>query len=324
MRNINSIAFTKKGKCLLEKMNSLMPENNFKLCPDDIELKEWIGLSFEKKQPIVFVCATGIAVRMITPFLKNKLEDPAVIVIDEAGNFVIPIVSGHVGGANELAVSLAKAINAVPVITTATDVNESFAIDSWAKDNSLYIENKDGIKAVSSKVLEGKAITLSIKDYPPTQNVDVIITDRPTDFDKEYAELVLKRRRYVLGIGCKKGKSADDIQCLIDKVFESLGINYSDVYAIATIDIKENEPGIQDISVKNRIPVLSFTPNMLKSVQGEFSSSEFVNNTVGVDNVCERAAVLGAGSMARLILNRQASCGVTIAVAKRFLGAEDN
>ena len=139
---------------------------------------------------------------------------------------MIPILSGHVGGANELAVSLAEKIGAKPVITTATDIHNQFAIDMFAKKNGLTIVNKDGIAKVSSKVLSGKHITMSIEqghfekngklpreielvEYPPLQKVDVVISSENKEFD---TMLLLGPKEYAGGIGCKKGKEADKIE----------------------------------------------------------------------------------------------------------------
>ena len=119
--------------CASEKVNG---ENVLKI---DQSIYEWSEERFKDKTPIVFVSAMGIAVRAIAPSVKNKLEDIPVIVIDEKGEYVIPVLSGHVGGANEIAKNIADAINAKAVITTATDINNAFAIDMFAKKNNLWI-----------------------------------------------------------------------------------------------------------------------------------------------------------------------------------------
>ena len=140
-------------------------------------IAEWTKDSFQPGNALIFVGAIGIAVRAITGLPKDKLSDCPVIVIDDKGQFVIPILSGHVGGANKLAATIAELIEAIPVITTSTDVNETFSVDLYAAENNLNIANREGIKKVSVKALEGRKITLSIKDFPPKDKVDVVVTD---------------------------------------------------------------------------------------------------------------------------------------------------
>ena len=96
--------------------------------------------------------------KILSPFVKDKKTDPAVIVIDELGRFVIPLLSGHIGGANELSKKISKFTNSIEVITTATDINNKFAVDVFAKNNNLYISNMTIAKEISSKILEGEKI----------------------------------------------------------------------------------------------------------------------------------------------------------------------
>ena len=120
--------------------------------------KEFTRRCFAGCDAIVFIGAAGIAVRMIAPLVKAKDTDPAVLVIDEKGRFVIPILSGHIGGANALAMRLATLLHATPVITTATDVNGVFAVDVWATQNGCAIPDTQHIKAVSAALLVGQSV----------------------------------------------------------------------------------------------------------------------------------------------------------------------
>ena len=325
---------------------------------------EWAKVQMSAKNELLFIGACGIAVRAIAPWVANKLNDSPVLVMDELGTYVIPILSGHVGGANELAVKIGEMTGSIPVITTATDLNKSFAVDIFAKKNYLYIENKDGIAKVSSKVLRGEKISIAIElhgyrnleseivetekteigkaeieryqckqlryeqlrhdsrfanqieivDFPPKQPVDVIITTGNCDYN---ADLVLKPREYVLGMGCKRDTAPEKISAYIDQTLTGLGISKNQVYAICSIDKKRDEAGFLQWSSLERIPFITYSAEELEAVTGDFTSSEFVKSQVGVDNVCERAALKGCGEEGELVYRKHASDGMTIAVAKR-------
>lgn len=277
------------------------------------DLGEWTKRRFAEHDAILFVGAAGIAVRAISGAINDKLSDSPVLVCDDMGNYVIPLLSGHVGGADKMAVTIAELIGAVPVITTSTDVHGALSADVLAGEYGLKIRNREGIKKVSAKAIEGKAITLSIKDYPPDEPVDIIIAD---DTDREYS-LLMPPKKYVLGIGTKKGKDPDDAERFISETLASEGIGNDDIYAVCTIDIKENEETIKRFCNRHVIPLLTFEARLLDKAKGDFTPSEFVKKTTGVDNVCERAAVLGAGPGAELIVKKKCGEGITLAVAKR-------
>ena len=311
------IAFTKKGRQLIQKINDAASTAGIRPAIDysgkDISAYDFAQSASEKGMALIFVGAAGIAVRAVAGLVKDKLTDCPVIVIDDNGRFVIPLIAGHAGGANKIAVTIAKLIDAVPVITTSTDVNGAFSADVFAAENHLTIRNREGIRSVSAGALEGKSVTISIKDYPPKEKTDIIIAD---ETDREYS-LLLSPKRYVVGIGMRKGKDPDECERFIIKVLEENGLTVNDVYAVATIDIKEDEPAIRQFSNRHRIPVITFEAEILKRVQGDFTPSEFVEETTGVDNVCERAAVLAAGVGAALICKKQKGDGMTAAIAKR-------
>ncbi len=279
---------------------------------DFVKVSDYVAHCFEENIPILFVCACGIAVRLIAPFLKDKLSDPAVIVMDETGSFIIPILSGHVGGANDLARMMESLTGATAVITTATDVNGTFAIDEFAADNRLTINNKGRIKAVSSKAIKGEPIRISVENFPPSKETDVVIAKENLG-----NALWLSPKEYVLGIGCKKGKTCKEIEDAVQRALDLCGLDYVDIYAFASIDIKADEEGLLDFSAKYRIPFVTFTAEMLIKARGDFEASQFVKDTTGVDNVCERAAVLLTGNKGELVLGKQAQDGVTVAIARR-------
>ncbi len=293
-------------------------------------ITEWAGEQMRERNTLLFIGACGIAVRAIAPFLTDKLQDVPVLVMDEMGTYIIPILSGHMGGANRLAKYLADNMGAEPVITTATDIHQKFAVDLFAKKNGLSIVNKEGIVKVSSKVLSGEEITLSIMPikmlqkpklagvrlvpYPPAGFVDIVITSEKKKFD---ASILLRPQEYVIGLGCKRGKSIREIDRFISKKLAELDISAVQLFALASVSRKAQEPGILEWCQKQGIPFLTYTAEELKEAEGIFTESSFVRAQVGIGNVCERAAVRASGENGKLIAPKEAENGMTIAIAQR-------
>lgn len=272
----------------------------------------WAGEQMTAHHALVFVGACGIAVRAIAPWITDKLHDSPVLVIDEQGQYVIPLLSGHVGGANELAVRLAGELGAVPVITTATDLHGSFAVDLFAKEMICGFTTGRGCR-VSAKILAGEKITMSVQTghlavdetipseirlcaYPPVEKVDVLIADNTEEiFRKEAAELLLKPKKYILGAGCKKGTDSVKLEAFLRKILEEQDIAIEQVAALASIDVKKEERCLLEFSEKYRIPFQTYPASEITDgVRKHFMASDFVKSQVGVDNVCERAAMKAA------------------------------
>ena len=315
---IKILYFTDKGKALAERLEAVLAEHDAVTVPKGVPLAFVCGDAFADNEALVFIGAAGIAVRAVAQFVHDKLKDPPVIVIDENGSFVIPLLSGHVGGANILALEIAEAIKAQPVITTATDVSGAFSVDVFARENELRIANRDGIAKVSSFALEGKPVTLCIKDYPPEEPVDVLIADEEAAKGlKDAAKIVLCPKRYAIGMGCRRDKSYEDLRAFAEDVLSNNGIDINDAGCIATIDAKKDEEGLKRLSQAWRMPLITFEAGLLAKAEGDFSHSDTVLEKVGVDNVCERAAVLAAGKGSQIKVKKTARDGMTVAVAER-------
>ena len=315
---IKVLYFTDKGKALAERLRDGLAAHEAVIVPKGAPLNIVCGDAFVDNEALVFIGAAGIAVRTIAPLVRDKLKDPPVIVIDENGDHVIPILSGHVGGANSLALEVSDAIGAQPVITTATDVSGAFSVDVFARENGLKIANREGIAKVSSSALEGKPVTICIKDYPPEEPVDVLIADEEVaDGLKGTAKIILCPKRYAIGMGCRRGKSYEELRTFAEEVLRENGIDINDAGCIASIDVKKDEGGLKRLSEAWRMPLITFEAGMLAKAEGEFSHSDTVLEKVGVDNVCERAAVLAAGRGSQIRVKKTARNGMTIAVAER-------
>ena len=285
----------------------------------------------------VFVMATGIVVRLIAPLLRHKTVDPAVVVVDEAGRWAVSLVSGHVGGANRLAEQVADRCGAQAVITTATDVRQVPAIDVIAIERGLVIENPVAIKAVSMALLAGRSIgfhdgggwlagmlapqvcrPLRIHADSGQITADdgpgVFVDDRCLDLPAQI--LVLRPPSLVAGIGCNRGTGVDEIRALLTAVLNRHRLSARSLAAVATIDIKSDEPGLKAAAEVLGVPLRCYSATSLSRVCGVANASAVVHRHVGVGNVCEAAAILGAGQGA-LIIPKHKTANVTVAIARR-------
>lgn len=318
-------AFSEQGRRKAEETLNRLPAFDCIYREEGEPLSVFAQRAFHYHLPLLFVGAAGIAVRTIAPFVRDKLTDSPVLVMDEAGRFVIPILSGHAGGANDLAAYLADAASAQPVITTATDVEESFSCDVFARRNYLKIQNRDGIRMISAKLLREGRISIRIQEgirlpdepMPPCITMtkdapDILISDAQT----VPCSLWLSPGRVWLGIGCRRGKSFEELHAFACRILDQNGIRQGEVAGIASIDLKRHEQGLQILAQYEHLPFRTFSAEQLAAAEGTFSASDFVQKTTGVSNVCERAAVLAAGAGAELIFPKTAQDGMTIAAAR--------
>ena len=305
-------------------------------------LEQWTAEAFTEGAPIVFVGSVGIAVRAVAKVAASKRTDSPVLVVDELGRYVIPLLSGHLGGANELALQLAHGLGARPVITTATDVNHVFAVDVFARRNNLTIGDTAGIARVSARLLRGESVALAVEGMEGSQLAGLGLPEKvkPLSWSacagkgedlrpdivvcsvenqkRLKADLFLTGRDYVLGIGCKKGKTAEEMLTVLRQAEGEGRFRLEEIAAIASIDVKQEEPGLLELAQRLRRPFCVFRAEELMALPGNFTSSGFVEKTVGVDNVCERAAVAAAAGT--LEVPKTAGNGMTFALAR--LGEE--
>lgn len=279
-----------------------------------------MGEIFADNDALIFICACGIAVRDIAPYLKNKIVDPAVLVLDDQGKFVIPILSGHIGGANALARHIAGKIGAIPVITTATDGSGKFSCDTWAVTHECAISSMKMAKDISAAILTADVPVSSEFALPGTLPKGLTACDSGDlgifigiHTEKPYAEtLRLIPKIVTLGIGCRRDTPMETVYAVVKETLESHRIDPRAVGVVASIDVKADEAGLLGCAKVLKAQTVFYTADELNAVPGEFAESEFVRKTVGVGNVCERAAVCSGGE---LIIPKTAKDGVTVAAA---------
>ena len=285
-------------------------------------LAAWTTNAWGRADAVVFVGATGIAVRAIAPHVANKMTDPAVVVVNEGGTWAIPLLSGHVGGANRLATRIADTIGATAVVTTATDGRGLWAVDTWAAANGMTIANPSRIKAVSGALLAGSTLRVR-SDVPidgaPPRGVTMVDADpadvavSPFTGDGETCDpLRLVPKCVRLGIGCHRNIDETAVEHAVESALSQANIDTASVSEVTSIDLKRDEAGLVAFCEKRGWPFTTYSADELSHVEGSVSPSAFVAKITGVDNVCERAALAEGG---RLVLPKRAENGVTVAIA---------
>ncbi len=287
------ISLTANGARLAEKISAKVGGQTFAKGRNFTKLADLVEEIFGKFDGLIFICAAGIAVRMIAPHIVSKLSDPAVIVIDERGHNVISLLSGHVGRANELALEIAKAIEANPVITTATDVEGRFSVDTVASRLGLFPEPKEAIKVINSAILRGEDVFVTAGDV----------------------RLNLIPQNLIAGVGCRRGTSSLKIFEAIQRACAMIHQPIERVKLLASVDVKKDEVGLVSLAEVMGLEIKFFTAAELQKKIDEYKleESKFVTRSVGVGNVCE-AAALCCVDEARFALPKTAFKGVTVAL----------
>lgn len=301
---------------------------------------------------ILFICAVAIAVRTLAPYIKSKVTDPAVLVADEQGRFLISLLSGHLGGANEWCIQLSYKIGAVPVITTATDARGVFAVDMFARENNMRILNPVMIQDISGRVLNGEPVGITgdkaykkllektVKKWNGQLTMfgeEAYGTGYETDYEaagqscidkyesgiqiitSPSAHTIFRRTLKLVpmdifvGIGCKRGKTSEQIRKAVSSTCDKNDLLMERIAAVVSVDRKADEQGIIDFARELKVPYKTYSPQYLNTIRGEFTASDFVKDKVGVDNVCERSAC-AASKDKRCIVKKTVCDGVTVAI----------
>lgn len=274
--------------------------------------------------------ATGIVVRTLAPLLKDKKTDPAVVVLDEKGEYVISLLGGHLGGANALAKEIAGHLGSQPVITTASDVQGKTALDIWASEKGLYVEDYVGLKKLSTKIVNGQKIKVRLevpadeKNLPkefeivgPNKKADMVITNKLLN---EKA-LFLRPANLFVGIGCNRGTSKEEIREVFNAILKREKLSIHSVSSLASIDLKKDEQGLIDFAADIGLNIDFFSKDTLNRIASKYNiaESEAVRAATGAVAVAEPAAVSGAKKTfahCTIIMPKVKRGNVTLAIAE--------
>jgi len=304
-------------------------------------LSDLVGELFSNYDGLLFIMAAGIAVRVIAPYIRDKRVDPAVVVMDDGGNFAISLLAGHIGGANEWAQLVGSAAGATPVITTATDVAKLPAADVLAVKLNLVIEPFNSLKTINAAIVNGdnvkffldrelagqeqytclaakQGIVLAdVSELALSKEYDaaVVITDRKLSISKPH--LYLRPGSLAIGLGCRRGTTSVEILAAISQACLTAKRSVNSVAIIGSTVIKEDEIGLLAAAQQLAVPIKFFTNEQLQKCidQNDLSLSNFVKEKIGVGNVCEPAAIL-AGKNNSLILPKTKYPKVTVAITQ--------
>lgn len=316
---------------LAEKWSHLVPAERVVTYPDG-GLHEAFREAWGNFDGLVMVMSSGIVVRMCAELCRHKTIDPAVVVTDEEGNNAVSLLSGHLGGANRLAQDVASITNGHVVLTTASDVRGIMAFDEMASRHALRIVNPSAIVKLSSAVLEGKHIDLILPEklyrsyyadstqYSLVSSVGkdpaaVLLKDGESPREYGVPVLFLKRKKFALGVGCRRGAVLADVEAVAGHALEEAGAEWDNIVSIATAELKLDEPAILELSFKYSIPVTGYSKEELNGIEVPDPSPKAMEE-LGINSVSEAAAILASGG-GKLVVRKLKGCGTTAALAEK-------
>jgi len=347
------VAVTRNGVELGQRLTELFPGSHLYLPakfaseqkasehPFQEPVKDVVKKIFSNYESLVLIMAVGIAVRLLAPELKGKDKDPGVVAVDEKGKFAVSLLSGHRGGANQLAGEITSVIGAQPVITTASEVGGTIAADLLGQEFGWEIENEANVTRASAAIVNGEKVGIyqdtgerdwwkgtlpeSIRKFSSLEDLKrsaypaaLVITDRL--LGQEYQALldravVYRPKSLVVGIGCNRGVNCSKIEEAITQVLLEHGLSIKSIKNVATINLKRDEPGLLEFARKHDLPVKFFTREALSRVKFPSAPSATTFKWVGTPAVCEPTALLSSGST-ELVVPKVKLGDVTVAVAR--------
>ena len=273
-----------------------------------------INEKFSQYAGHIFIMASGIVIRKIAGLIGTKDKDPAVLLIDEGKHFVISLLSGHLGGANELTHSLANILKLIPVITTSSDVTGKIAVDTISQKLNAELEDLKSAKDVTSLIVNGQKVNILLP-----KNVKVSDTNSADGFilvsnKKNIKYTRIYPKNLILGIGCKKNTKAEDILSAIENCLDKNNLDIKSVKKIATVDVKENEQGLINAAKFLNLDLEIVSRDKIKKIQNQFEGSDFVEKTIGVRAVSEPVALLSSVGNGKFLVMKEKYNGITISI----------
>lgn len=339
---IGIFTVTQGGKKLGVKLKDFFPTGKLytleKFCGNDEDilpikpdLKTMVGEVFHEMDYLIFIMATGIVVRSIAPYIKDKYQDPGILVMDEKGQNVISLLSGHIGGANDLTLKVADWLNINPVITTASDVQNTIAVDTLAQRLKCKINNWHLTKKVTAHIVNGNRVGIYWEDITPIDlphNYE-IVNSLPELLHKTYGIYIgngniekkhknilqLYPQNLVLGIGCRRGTSAITVLDTINLALREVNKSVENVKKIVTVDVKADEEGLIEAGKNLGISIEIISRKRIMEVEELFETSTFVKKAIGVGSVSEPCAYIGSNE-GKLLVKKFKNQGVTVSIAE--------
>jgi len=332
--NLAIITLTKKavikGKDIKEKLISsdqfekidifsLSKYSDDKTFPMEKGFKDTVSKIFNKYDSLYFIMASGIVVRTIAPLLKSKDVDPAVIVSDEDGRFIVSLLSGHLGGANELSNLIAEKIDGIPVISTASDVSGSIAVDTISMKLKAHLEDLESAKDVTALVVNGEKIELRLPKnmIPFESNIKketnasgvIVVSNR---LDLKITQIIPEN--IILGIGCRRDTPKQTIYEAIKISMKEANLNMKSIKHIATVDVKADEKGLLELSHELGKKLIVIDRDNIKLIQDRYEGSDFVEKTIGVRCVSAPVAYLSSNKTGKFLVEKRKYNGVTVSI----------
>lgn len=304
----NGLKIKEKINCDVFTISKFMKEKTLLI---ENGLQNFFEKNLLKYDTFLFITASGIAVRTIAPFIKSKDKDPAVLTMDEEGNFIISLLSGHLGGANEAAKILGEITGAVPVISTASDVSGKIAVDTIAMKINGKLESLESAKKVTSLIVAGKEVNIKVPENMENENPQgvILISNRK---NIEIAKII--PQNIVVGIGCKKNKEAEKIIDAVKDSFEKLNLCEESIRVFATVDIKENEVGIIGTAEYFGKELKIISREDIQKIENNFETSQFVKKSIGVGAVSAPCAFIAGKGRGKFLAEKLKYEGITISI----------
>jgi cobalt-precorrin 5A hydrolase len=317
---------------ITEKLSSKTSKERFKVI--DGKLSDFTAKLFKNYEILIFIMATGIVVRSIASHIKSKFEDPAILVIDEKGNNVISLLSGHMGGANEMTTYISSLINANPVITTATDVNNKSSLDMIAKNLNAYIDNfRENVKDVNYLLVNDKKVGIyidgnykvdtrgfitikNINEFHRLNNLDKIIyiTNKYETDIKDSRIIKVVPKDIVIGMGCRRNTSFEDINNSLEDILHKYNIDKKAIRKIGSVEVKKDEQGIIELANTLGVSFETISIEEIEKIEDRFEKSDFVKKSIGVYCVAEPVAYILSDK--NLIVTKHKYKGITFSIGR--------